>query len=62
MMVKRRLNKLIEQCSLNQFIIDCVKKVLANFLINVVQKETINILIQEINEIYAPKFKKNGKF
>ncbi|RGB21954.1 hypothetical protein C1646_776927 [Rhizophagus diaphanus] len=38
---------------------NCVKKVLANFLTNVVQEETINILIQEINNIYVPKFKKN---
>lgn len=55
-MVGKRLNKMITQCQLNWRIIDCVEEFSVNFLTNTVQEENINILIDEINKLYRPKF------
>src|SRR5438045_2281630 len=55
-MVGKRLNKMITQCQLNWRVIDCVEEFSVNFLTNTVQEENINILIDEINKEYRPKF------
>jgi hypothetical protein len=55
-MVGKRLNKIISKCQLNWHIIDCVEELTVNFLTNTVQEENLNILINEINKEYTPKF------
>ena len=60
-MVEKRLNKIINQCQLNWCIIDCVENLSVNFLTNTVQEENINILINEINTEYTPKFLSSAK-
>ena len=55
-MVGKRINKMITQCQLNWRIIDCVEEFSVNFLTNTVQEENINVLIDEINKEYTPKF------
>lgn len=59
-MVGKRLNKIIAQCQLNWNVIDCVEELSVNFLTNVVQEENLNVLIDEINQEYTPKFSKRG--
>jgi hypothetical protein len=59
-MVGKRLNKLIARCQLNWQIIDCVEDLSVNFLTNTVQEGNLEILINEVNNEYVPKFKRSG--
>ena len=48
--------QLIIQYSLYVYSIDCVEEFSVNFLTNIIQKENLNSLIEEINKVYTPKF------
>lgn len=60
-MVGKRLNKIIAQCQLDWRVIDCVEELSVNFLTNTVQEENLNMLINEINREYTPKFSFSAK-